>query len=200
MLELFFRSGAEVKVLGVVLFSDGLHLREIARQAAVSSFEAKRELDMLVRTGVLTREEKGRQVFFSISQNCPFLPELRGLYTKTEGVVPALARALAMPGIKYSFIFGSFAGGRQRSHSDIDLMVVGDAAEKAVAGSVFAVQQETGREINFILWTPAELDGKLSGNSAFLKNIAGDKLIWIRGDRDEFVRAVKEGPRKKGRT
>lgn len=40
-LELLLRSTAEAKVNRVVLFSDGLHLREIARRAGISSFEAK---------------------------------------------------------------------------------------------------------------------------------------------------------------
>ena len=47
MLNLILRSKAEVKVLSVILFQDGLHLREIARQANISPFEARREILIL---------------------------------------------------------------------------------------------------------------------------------------------------------
>ena len=196
MLEMFFRSNAEVKVLGVVLFTDGLHLREIARRAAVSPSEAKPELDILCRAGLLKSERKGRQVFFHLDGNCPFLPEMTGLYLKTEGVIQKLKVALdGFSGIKYAFIFGSFAGGKAGRRSDIDLMVIGDVDEKAVADTLFAVQQGIAREINFILWAMADLKEKIKSNSAFLKTIVVGDILWLGGNRDEFIRTVKERPR-----
>ena len=196
MLELFLRSGAEVRVLGVVLFTDGLHLREIARRAGVSPYEAKRELGIMARTSLLSAEKKGRQVFFHVNSSCPFLGELRGLYLKTEGLVEKLRGALAgFPGIRYAFIFGSFAGGRAGRHSDLDLMVIGDVDEKAAADALFAVQQSTGREINFIIWAMADLKEKIKSSSGFLKSIVSGDIIWLGGDRDGFIRAVEKRPR-----
>jgi hypothetical protein len=198
MLELFFRSGAEVKVLGVVLFSDGLHLREIARQAGVSPYEAKRELDLLVRTGVLIREEKGRQVFFRSDQSCPFLPELKGLYQKTEGIVRELKAFLSGEGVRYAFIFGSYAGGRQKRHSDIDVLIVGEAAEEGISTGIFGIQKKTGREINFIVWSYAELLKAMHSRSPFLKTVLAGETLWLVGDRDEFGRLAKEGHHPEG--
>ena len=196
MLELFLRSGAEVKVLGVVLFTDGLHLREIARRAGVSPYEAKRELGILARAGLLSGERKGRQIFFTVNGGCPFLGELRGLYLKTEGVVERIKGALVgFPGIRYTFVFGSFAGGKAGRHSDLDLMIIGDVDEKAVADALFAVQQSTGREINFIIWAMADLKEKIKSSSGFLKSIVSGDIIWLGGDRDGFIRAVEKRPR-----
>ncbi|MCK4319010.1 hypothetical protein KAW38_00370 [Candidatus Micrarchaeota archaeon] len=86
MLERLLRSKAEVSILGIVLFQEGLYLREIARMASLSPSEAKKELDNLVSLGVLRKKRHGNQVFFSLNANCPFLDELKGLYLKTEGV------------------------------------------------------------------------------------------------------------------
>ncbi len=95
MLEKLFRSKAEVKVLGIVLFEDGLHLREIARRAAVSPYEAKKELDNLIALGILIKEKQGNQLLFRSYPSCPFLEDLRSIYRKTEGVFKELKNAVS---------------------------------------------------------------------------------------------------------
>jgi DNA-binding MarR family transcriptional regulator len=82
MLERLFRSKAEVSVLGVVLFSESLHLREIARRAGISSSEAKKELDNLVDLGLLFTERKGNLVLFYTDRRCAFLDDLRNVFIK----------------------------------------------------------------------------------------------------------------------
>ena len=82
MLERLFRSKAEVSVLGVVLFSESLHLREIARRAGISSSEAKKELDSLVDLGLLFTERKGNLVLFYTDRRCDFLDDLRNVFVK----------------------------------------------------------------------------------------------------------------------
>ena len=56
MLETLLYSKAEVDVLGIVLFEDGLHLREIARRAKRPAPQAMRELNRLVRAGLLRHD------------------------------------------------------------------------------------------------------------------------------------------------
>jgi len=80
MLERLFRSKAEVGVLKVVLFTEGLHLREIARRAGIPSSHAKRELDNLAGLGLLFTERKGNLVLFYTDRRCPFLEDLRNLF------------------------------------------------------------------------------------------------------------------------
>ena len=66
MLEKLLHGKAEVNLLGVVIFIDGLHLREIARKVGISSSEAKRELDILVSAGGgQSREERKPQFVLS---------------------------------------------------------------------------------------------------------------------------------------
>jgi len=195
------RSKAEVKVLGIVLFFDDLHLREIARRAGVSPYETRRELGTLVEIGVLSCEKRGNQVSFRVRKDCPFLEELKGLYQKTEGVFSELREYLAdVSGITYAFVFGSAAEGRERPTSDIDLLIIGDAEDKIISERIFSVQRKTGKEINFIVWSTADFLDKIAENSGFLKNIAAKKRVWLLGEEDGFVRALKERPGKKGRT
>lgn len=192
MLEKLFRSKAEVAVLNIVLFSDGLHLREIARRAGVSSYEAKRELDTLSEIGILESDRRGNQVIFNAHEGCTFLDDLRGIFRKTEGAMTKVKGGLAdFPGITYCLVFGSAAKGRASERSDIDLLVIGDVDADDLDQEILILQKGIRREINHIHWSVKDFRKKLKAKSPFLKNISAD-FIWIGGDKDEFVRAVEE--------
>ncbi len=187
-------------MLGVALFLDGLHLREIARRAGVSSYEAKRELDALVQLGALTKAEKGNMSIYALNPNCPFINELKGLYLKTEGPIPLLKNELGkLAGLRYAFIYGSFASGNFSERSDIDLFLAGNAGEGEADRVCFEIQTKTMREINYILWSEADLRKKLKESSAFVSSLVKKEKIWLVGDENEFERdAAKAGNPKGG--
>jgi predicted nucleotidyltransferase len=191
MLEKLIRSKAAVKILGVILFRDGLHLRDIARASTVSPSETKRELDILHSMGLLKKEKRGNQVIFTIDKGCGFFTDLKALYLKTEGVFAELKAGLANRNdVLYAFIYGSVASGLEKPHSDIDLLVVGSIKEEELADLVFRIQKNTGREINYVLWSQITLISKVK--SPFLGNILRNKIIWIAGDEDGFAGIVAQ--------
>jgi len=201
MLEKLLRSKAEVRVLGIALFEDGLHLREIARRAGVSPFEAKKELDNLVSIGVLQSEKKGNLQMFHSDRHCPFFSDLKNLYQKTEGIFYQLRDAMkGVKNIDYAFVYGSTAAGMEKKSSDIDLMVIGLVDENDVARRIFRKQRMMKREINYVVWSPADLKEKIENKSVFLNNLVKGKLVFISGDKDEFVRTVEKGRDKKNRS
>lgn len=192
MLERLFRSNAEVKILESVLFKEGLHLREIARETGLSSCETKRELDNLIEMEILRKEKKGNLVMFYQNKKCPFIKDLKNLYLKTEGPFMEIKKCLnGLKGIKYAFIFGSMAKGTYNKKSDIDLMVIGDIPDEILSERIFQIQKENTREINFIHWMEENLKVKIREKPLFLKNI-NKKKKWLVGDRDEFERIIKE--------
>ena len=199
MLERLLHSRAASDVLGVVLFSEGLHLREIARRANRSPPETQRELGILVGIGALNSEKRGNQVVFHQNLECPFLHDLKNLYLKTDGVFFELRHGLSqLNGVQCAFVFGSFARGKEKPGSDIDLLVVGDVHEEEISKKIFEIQRKTGLPINLILWTERDFREKARKGSAFLRNIAKGKKIWLAGDEHEFVRTSEEGAGKKG--
>ena len=192
MLEQLLRSKAEVKILGIVLFEEGLHLRGISRKANVSPFETKKELDNLVSLGVLTSEKKGNMVLFHSNEKCPFLSDLKQLYLKTEGIASELKTDFEkIKNVQFAFIYGSMASGKDMIGSDLDLMVVGSIEEQKLAEYVMKLQKKFKREINFILWTQNEFQKKLTEKSAFVKTLLNGKKIWLAGDEDEFIRITE---------
>ncbi len=198
MLEKLLRSKDEVKILGIALFQDGLHLREIARRAGISAPQARRELSSLVEIGLLKGERKGNMLIFSRNLKSPIFPSVRELYLRTEGIFEKMKGILGkLEGVKYAFVFGSMALGKERSASDIDLMVIGEVDGDLLAREIFGLQKGFSREINFICWNEKDLREKIKSKSPFLKNVLRGRLAWLAGDKDGFARAVEKRGRAK---
>lgn len=192
MLYSLLRSKAEVRVLGVVLFNGGLHLREIARRAGVSAPEAKRELDILERSGVLLKEKRGNQTIISLNPSCPFLPELMSLFSKTEGFHTIIRRAVeGIPGVSFAFIFGSAASGKAREKSDIDVLIIGSVGEELLASALLKAQRKCGSDINYILWSGNDFRRKLREKSAFVVSLLKNPRLWLYGDENEFSKIIR---------
>ncbi len=102
-------------------------LADLARHIGVPSSSLQREMDSLVRAGVLLRRQEGKQVYFKPDPNCPILGELQGIMTKTLGLVDVLRDILApfKKSIKVAFVYGSIARSEEISESDVDMMIVG---------------------------------------------------------------------------
>ncbi|MEM4194903.1 MAG: nucleotidyltransferase domain-containing protein [Candidatus Anstonellales archaeon] len=193
MLEKLLRSKAEVAVLSVVLFTEDLHLREIARRAGISSYEAKRELDNLFSLGVLVKKRKGNLILFKTNPSCPFLGELRSLYMKTEGIFSCLKKELSqIKEIKFALIYGSMAKEEYSEKSDLDLLIVGDIQEEQVERAILKLQKKFEREINYILWTEKEFEDKKRERGAFVNSLLKSKKIMLVGDESELIRVGKE--------
>lgn len=192
MLERLLKSNAEVKILEIILFQEGLHLREIARKTGLSPYETKRELDNLTEMDILVKEKKGNLIIFYQNKSCPFIKDLKNLYLKTERPFMEIKQCLKdLKGIKYAFIFGSMAKGTYNRRSDIDLMVIGNIPDEILSEKIFQIQKENVREINFIHWMEENLKVKIREMPIFLKNI-NNKKKWLVGDRNEFERIIKE--------
>ncbi|HZL38327.1 MAG TPA: hypothetical protein VFC78_23640 [Tepidisphaeraceae bacterium] len=102
---------------------------DLARHLRVTPSSLQRELARLTRAGVLKSRREGCMVYFQADTDCPIYPELHGLLSKTAGLGDVLREALApvLRMIQCAFVFGSIARREERSHSDIDLMIIGSA-------------------------------------------------------------------------
>ncbi len=190
MLKRLFKSKAEVEVLGVVLFKERLHLREIARQANITPSETKRELDNLVKLGILKKEKKGNLVLFYTNKKCPFLNELQNLYLKTDGIYPILKKELSYLNLKFAIVYGSMAKGNFDEKSDIDILLIGeDINEDKLIKTIMKTQKKTNREINYILWNEKELREKIKNKGAFINSVLKEPKIMLIGDENEFKRS-----------
>lgn len=161
------------------------YLSEIVRLVGAGRGAVQRELARLARAGLLMRTEQGQQVYFQANPEAPVFDELRGLIRKTAGIVDLLRLSLESLGgrIQRAFVFGSVARGEETARSDIDLLVVGDVSLFDIVSATASIRKTLGRDLNPIVFPPAEYAEKIRVRDHFLATIlAGPKLYVIGGD------------------
>jgi len=162
---------------------ESFYLRQLARSSGAGLGAVQRELTILAEAGVIQRRQTGRQVFFQANPECPIFSELRGIVTKTFGVVDILRVALGplTAQVQVAFLYGSVARGEISRGSDIDVMVIGDASFGDVVTALAEAQKAIGREVNPTVFPPAEFRNKLGKNNHFLDDVMGGSKIFIVG-------------------
>ena len=164
------------------------YLSDLAAHLRVRPSTLQRMLKKLASSGILTRRREGNRVYYKADQTCPILPELTSILTKTVGVAGALHSALLPFGerIRIAFIHGSIAQARERSESDIDLIVVGYTASSDIALALRPLHEQLGRQINFTRYLPREFAAKVDQGDHFLSSVLQKPRIFVIGDEHEL--------------
>jgi len=168
------------------------YLSDLASYLGVGPSSLQRTLRKLCRGGKLVRRRDGNRVYYRTDPACPILPELSGILTKTIGLAEPLRAALApLAGkIRLAFIHGSIAEARERSESDIDLIIVGDVSNSEVALALRPVQDRLGRQINLTRYTEREFVAKVSSGHHFLTSVLKKQRILLIGGENELAQIV----------
>ncbi len=164
-----------------------LYVREIAQILGVDVGNLAKELSRLEKEGVFVSNLRGNQKHFTINKAYPLYNELRSIVFKTIGVEGGIkAIVTAIDGILCAFIYGSFAEGKEYSESDIDLLIVGKPDEDRLIQRLDAFEKETGREINYNIYPPAEFKRRINEKDSFITNVLKRKTITLKGDINEI--------------
>jgi hypothetical protein len=75
----------KLRVIGLLFASsdDSFYLREIVRLTGAGNGAVQRELALLTAVGLVRRELRGRQVYFTANHEASIYPELESLIAKT---------------------------------------------------------------------------------------------------------------------
>ena len=167
-------------------------LTELAGHLEVTPSSLQRELESLVRAGLLLRRRDGRRTYFKANADSPVFPELRSLIDKTAGVVPVLRNALKRFGnqIEIAAIYGSVARGEEHAASDVDLMIVGALQQIDLLPVLRNLENRFGREVNVTLFSPQEFRRKQSLGDQFLSTILKGKTILLKGTLNELEKTA----------
>lgn len=165
---------------------EGLHLREVARRTNLNSKTVMRELHALRDAGVLVSRDVGRQVIYRLNPHCPIAEELRSIIRKTVGLAGVLQTALKPVGdrIEQAYVYGSFARGKERADSDVDLMVVGSVSLRELSSPVRAAGRSLRRTVNPTLYTPEDYRRELADRDSFVSRAhRGARIDLLGGSR-----------------
>lgn len=171
-----------------------VHLRELARLAAVSPAMMAKELDALCAAGLVLQRRDGNRRLFGANPASPIFDELAGIARKTAGLADVLRQALAgLEAIELAFVFGSAARGAARADSDVDLWVVGRCDYAALLQACAAAGERLGQPVNPVLYAPAELAAlKAQPDNAFLADVRRQLRLALIGSLDDVARALGE--------
>ena len=190
MLEQLFTSKTRIRILSLLMFNQDkdYHLREIGRLINVSPKYAGIELEKLLKINLAKKYEKGNMNIYSINRDNIILNELRQIFLKTD-YLGELIRKELKDKVKYSFIYGSFAEGKERESSDIDLFVIGGIKEDDLIRIIQKLEKTTGREINYVLWNENTFKQRAKSHH-LLKTIKKSKIIMLIGEENEFKGSI----------
>jgi predicted nucleotidyltransferase len=159
------------------------YLSEIARHVKTSAGTAQRELNRLRRMDFVSFKKRGNLSLYRLNRAFSLLAEIEAIIRKTVGIEVMLGDELQkVKGVLFAFIFGSYAKGRLRSDSDIDLYVVGRPDEDDVYRAVRSVEDTVGREINYHIASEDEFARKARTDS-FVKDVIINPVMVL-GEED----------------
>jgi predicted nucleotidyltransferase len=160
--------------------------QELIARTGSGSGAVQRELARLVESGLVTMTLIGSQKHYQANRSAPIFEELRGIVTKTVGLIDPLRAALRplAKRIRRALVYGSVAKGTSHAGSDVDLLVVADDLTlEELFVRLAAAEKTIGRTIHPTLYTPAEFARRhKSGNPFLTKVLAGEHLDLMESD------------------
>jgi len=177
------------RVLGI-LFSEpdrSFPATEVIARAGVGTGAVHRELSRLARSGIVTVTPMGRQRRYQANRESPVFAELHGLIQKTVGLVEPLKGALEALAdrVELAFVYGSVAGGRDTSQSDIDLMIIADDLSYAETYQALAKAETTlARTISLTILSPAEWREIRQKDNHFIETVVRQPRVLVLGSED----------------
>jgi DNA-binding transcriptional ArsR family regulator len=163
------------------------YLSELAAAMGTRPSSLQREIDALVRVGILEKRVDGRRSYVQANRDSPIFSELHGLIEKTSGVVPMLRQAIARAkGLKIAFLYGSMARGEEGASSDVDVMLIGNLSTMDITPRLREVEKAVARQINPTVFSGDEFVKRVAEKNHFLRTVLRDKKIMLVGTEDEL--------------
>lgn len=160
---------------------------EIFRRTGGGRGTVQRELERLVRSGLVLVTPVGNQRHYRANQASPIFRELRSIIVKTSGLAEPLRDALAPIArkIDLALIYGSVARGQAHAGSDVDVLVVAtDLTLEQLFSRIARAERAVSRKINPTLLTPDEFTRRRHDGNPFLTKVLSGKVIPLIGSMD----------------
>lgn len=191
MFESLYISKSRIRQGLLILFftnpSQKYYLRELQRMLGFSAGSIRRELLKFQKDNLFNTNKVGNLLFYSLNIKHPLFKELKSIISKTVGVEGSLRKALSsLSGIKIAFIYGSFASKKEKSASDIDLMIMGNVNTSSLNEKVAELEKKLKREINPTIYSLQEYKTKKRKKSGFIVDLLKNPKIMLVGKENDL--------------
>lgn len=155
---------------------------ELARTFKEDAKNTYTKLKELQKDGILKSRTQGKEALYSLNEKFPLLKEYESIVQKTIGVEDQLKRVMSTTqGVKYAYVFGSYARNQLTPTSDIDVLVIGTHDLLEVQRKILKLQKTVNREINVIDMSEEEFENEKVQQDSFLEKILKDHPILLFG-------------------
>jgi len=191
-IEKIFGSKIRAKLLAWLYMhpDERFFVRQLSNILKEDSTNISRELSNLEKVGILSSAKESNLKYFCANEKCSFFNELKGLVLKTVGVIGALKSSLQnFQGIKFAFLYGSYARGEEKTDSDVDLMIIGNIDFDSLDLIIDDIEKKIGRSINYITYDYKEFANKRKTKDGFIMDVLKDKKIMLIGNDNDLKKA-----------
>ena len=178
-------SKVRVKLLKIFLGQSKnlFYVRELTRLTKEEINAIRRELENLIKAGLLTSEKRGNRLYYSVKTSYELYPELVNLLAKSTGAGKLLIKNRSKLGfVKYLFISQKLSRGLVRGPEDVDMVIVGKLIMPPVNQKVRAVEKILNTEINYSCMTEEEFNYRKSHKDPFIIKVLLQPKIVLIGD------------------
>ena len=163
-----------------------LYVRELGIILNEDPGNLSRELRKLELEGIFISSTKGLVKFYSLDKKHPLFNDFKNIIFKTEGIEGSLRQLVSeYAGIELAFIYGSYAKGKEKGSSDIDIVVVGSFPRDEFTRKLRMLESRLNREANFSSYTKAEFGKESEKKGGFLNMVIKSKIILLKGNLDD---------------
>lgn len=179
-----FRSDSQGAILALLLLSPGraFTIAELARDTNTPYASTHREVQRLIRTGVVLEGRVGLHHQVTANESSPATGPLRELTLMSYGpavVIPEVL--LGIDSIEEAYLYGSWAARRTSQPGSppqgIDVLIVGNPARNQVFDAAARASRRLGREVNPRIVSAS--DWRTTG-SPFLDTIRAEPLFELK--------------------
>lgn len=184
MLEHLFGSKTRVKLLRI-FFRDGtkrFYVRELTRLLDVQINAIRRELAHLTNAGIISAitddslsafsedPHETKRKYYRLNEDSVLYPELRALLMKSHmlGEQSLVAEFAATGAVQYLLFTGIFTNTKE---TPIDILLVGDIADRTVAKIVNEFEHEHGTAVRYTVLTAREFQERRQLMDRFLYSV-----------------------------
>jgi len=164
------------------------YVRQLTRLVSEEINAVRRELQRMVKKGMLKSEPRGNRIYYFFRKDYLFYPDLIALVNKTSNLGGAIIQNRHKLGkINYACLSGKFVRFRPRNEDDVDLLIVGQVVMPQLASLVRSEETRREREINYTVMTKDEFEFRKRRNDSFINKILRTSKVVLIGDEDTLV-------------
>lgn len=163
-------------------------LDALTRRVTAPRSSVHREVKRLQAAGLIEADTSIRPHAYRASTDAPAFRPLRELLELTVGVPRRLTQALSsIDEVDCAAIHGSWAAGRVRADSDVDVLVLAEGNGAAIRRAVREVGREIGREVDVSVVSRLAFRQLVDEHSPFVMKILREPFVDLVGRLEDLA-------------